>query len=269
MARKGPPKYFENKPSKPVKVPVPRMRGGKPHGQPGKKGEGGSRARRGASAEGKSRVSWFGSGGESWKTYLVVIGGTALLIVIMVSYFSKSFKYLDMRTATEELALLAATMQVIMEDQGGLEVAETARGDDSMLQILRDVAAGGAVVRDESGRIMGSTPPESGVAPRFRSRVPDQSILRQPFHFVFSGTGGGEIAEKGSGGTRYPSIAVEGFGVLHSPDDTGRWVFEGDFSHVPREFVMGGEEFTANLPTGTGEPKIVRIFHPAAESSGS
>lgn len=252
MSRQGPPKHFFDRPKPPDKIPVPKPKSIRPAADaPGK-------AKRPV-APAASTSRWkFWKGGEDWKTYVVIGASAIILIGFAVSFIRQSYRQLDMSRAVSEMALVAATIKVLDDQEGGFRPIEALRRDEALVALLRDVAGGGKVQRNDQGEITGSTPFARGDTPLFRTPMPARSILGEPFQFDFS-----VVDAK----NRIPAIILQSVGRLSHPDEKGRWTFEGDLTHVPRDLVLGGEELAVTVKRGDGSNFIVNLFKPVTSSS--
>jgi len=213
-----------------------------------------------AAAQGKAGGGWF-TGGESWKTYLVLVVSAIILAGVMLVYVSRSFEAMDRETAVAEMGLLAATVQTIDQEMGGFRLAQSERNDATIVKLLREVAAGMEVVRNDQGEIVEAKEAGDAGAPRlFVEPVPEKSITGASFHFVFP-----DPASKEGGGL--PTIEVEGIGKLRPPEESeDRWVFDGDLTHVHRRNEAGGEIVPVNIKKGDGESMTLTIFKPRSST---
>ena len=257
MSKKGPPKFFDQKPQGPSKVPLPAVRTGR------------GRSRQSGNEESAPQKKWvtapaksgggrslFG-GGESWKTYAVIGVSAVLLVVIIIGYVTKGYKELDRSRGVQEMALVGAALQAIDSGPGGLRLAQSVRNDTALLKIASDIVEGGQVTRNEAGEIAGSTPPGKGAARLFVPSIPERPVNGGTFHFVFP------IGEE----RRLPSIVVEGIGTLHPPNAEGRWVFDGDLSGIQREREVGGEIAFVQIKRPGGSATTVEVFKPKPAGS--
>lgn len=251
MSRQGPPKHFFDRPKPPEKIPVPKPKPIRPAG-----GVSGKSKRVVAPA---STSRWkFWKGGEDWKTYIVIGVSAIILIGFAISFIRQSYRQLDHSRAVSEMALVAAAIKTLDDEPGGFRPVESLRRDDALIVLLRDIAGGGKVQRNDQGEIIGSTSPARGDTPLFRTPMPARCILGVPFQFDFS------VVDADN---RIPAIVVESFGRLSHPDEKGRWTFEGDLTHVPRDLVLGGEELAVSVKRGDGSSMAINLFKPIASSS--
>jgi hypothetical protein len=251
MSRQGPPKHFFDRPKPPEKIPVPKPKPIRPGG--GASGK----SRRPVAPASTSRWK-FWKGGEDWKTYVVVGVSAIILVGFAISFIRQSNRQLDMSRAVSEMALIAATLKTLDDAPDGFRPVESLRRDDVLLAFLRDVAGGGKVQRNDQGEITGSIAPERGDTPLFRTPIPPRCVLGEPFQFDFL-----VVDAK----NRIPAIVVQSVGRLSHPDEKGRWTFEGDLTHVPRDLVLGGEELAVTVKRGDGSNYIVNLFKPVTSSS--
>lgn len=251
MAKSGPPKFFDNKPKGPSKVPVPSSRTRRFTGIGGAKKAPRSMA---GQSQAEGRLAKLLGGGESWKTYSVIVVSAIILAGLMYTYIARSFRAMDKSRAVAEMGLIAASLQAIDDELGGFRLADTQKNDAAILALLRDVAQGGDVARNDKGEIFGSGEAESGAPRRFVDRISDKSVAGSPFRFILPVPGGDSKSN-------LPTIEVVGVGKLHPPTDkAGPWIFEGDLTHVPRRAEAGGDYVPVSIPLGNGGYKELGIF---------